>query len=101
MLSDSLNPPPMHNDNPTIALQLSHPVDRSTNPDNEAYGLFQRIESTNHLDPDQLYAIGSLTEEHVYYIGYGSAIRRNHIIKGLGYQKPLYVFNGTIFQTIL
>jgi hypothetical protein len=84
-----------------ILIPLSQSVDKNANQENESHGLFKQIESSNHLEAGNLYAIGSMTEENVFYVAYGRAFPNNYIvIKGLRYQRPLYVFSGVIQQNV-
>ena len=80
-----------------ILIPLSQSVDKNANQENEPRGIFKQIASSNHLESGNLYAIGSMTEENLFYLAYGSAFPNNYIvIKGLRYQRPLYVFAGII-----
>ena len=80
-----------------ILIPLSQSVDKNPNQENEPHGVFKQIESSNHLESGNLYAIGGMTEENLFYLAYGRAFPNNYIvIKGLCYQRPLYVFTGII-----
>src|SRR4028119_909093 len=78
-----------------ILIALSQSVDKNANQENEPHGVFKQIESSDHLEAGNLYAIGGMPEENLFYLAYGSAFPNNYIrIKGLRYQRPLYVFSG-------